>query len=910
MAGPGINKDSIITATSFYPEGKEISRLVRLLSTLGMVEEAAQAAVFITLWCGMFGRDSLTKEGCGLEIIINSLPADSQVRDILIASRKGWKTLPANLRGQVMELGKAIKKKISPRDRKEMSTIMGMLYEAFLHYHDPMTRKKYGVYSTPYPLTVFIVRSIHRLLREAFQLSMGIASGGLAVFDPAAGTGVFMDSVLDLAVKSLSGNCEGEINRGFIRRYLGRQSLSMETLLIPYILQIICLYDRACTGSQPGIDIWKHLLSRVRHQNTLELEPEMILNELTIPISPAAKPFSKKRYPNSQKGFIKGEDNNISPDIQGVSDLIPVILGNPPYAVHSANNHTPAATAIKSYFSIAGKRLQEKNFKALQDDYIKFLCQAQSIVERAGKGIIAFVTNNSFLDNITFRGMRHSLLNSFDEIHILNLNGGHQKTKSTANGSGDKNIFPARLGISVSFFIKKNRRTGAKECKVYYADLMGAEQEKYSFLKDYDIITLDRKLYQPQEDYYLFKPSRRVKKAAVHYTMIFKLTEIFSFYGTGIVTARDKLAIGFDPETMLKKVRKFADSNEENARNFFQLGNDSRDWNVKRARQDILEHGIEEKRIVPILYRPFDIRYTYYTGRCRGFQCMPRWNIMRNMLLENLALVTVRQVEQGIFNHGFAASTLVDSRVTSNNRGISFVFPLYTYLFPQLPTWNQNKRITGLITLRRGSEIPARQANINPAFRELLARGMEGTFSPTVKQVFYYIYGILFSNTYRRTFAEQLRSDFPCIPFTSEAWLFKEIAGLGEELCGLHLFTSPFLKETEAQLRHEGNLTVNRKKIRFVFSGKYKKRTGSEGDNDSLQIPGRVYINETGYFTGIPLSIWEYELCGYRVLERWLKLRDGMKLGVEEVTHFKRMVRAVQLTGEFQQRIDGLYDGI
>jgi predicted helicase len=130
-----------------------------------------------------------------------------------------------------------------------------------------------------------------------------------------------------------------------------------------------------------------------------------------------------------------------------------VILGNPPYSGHSSNKGQWISEKIKDYYPP-----NEKNVKWLQDDYVKFIRFAQEKIDENGEGVVGFITNNSYLDNPTFRGMRQSLMKSFDEIYILNLHGNVMKNEKCPDGSKDENVFNIRQGVAVTFFIKKKSR--------------------------------------------------------------------------------------------------------------------------------------------------------------------------------------------------------------------------------------------------------------------------------------------------------------------------------------------------------------------------------------------------------------------------------------------------------------------
>jgi predicted helicase len=536
---------------------------------------------------------------------------------------------------------------------------------------------------------------------------------------------------------------------------------------------------------------------------------------------------------------------------------------------------------------VKDRRIEEKNVKGLQDDYVKFFRFAQWKIDQNGSGVMGFITSSSYLENPTFRGMRYSLLKSFDEIYILDLHGTARKVDKNEN---DENVFGVGQGIAIGFFIKRKRPGKIREnldslnCRVYYSSMKGSRESKFKRLeklKETNIKAIKWKRVFPGEDFYLFTPGKQVD-IYQHFT---KLTDIFPVHSVGIVTARDKLTIKGSEEEMYTTVLNFSKVDETFARLNFHLGNDSRDWQVKEAQRDIKDSGVERKKIVTILYRPFDIRYTYYTGKSRGFICMPRSLVMRHMLQENIGLITVRQVPEGVFNHCFVSDTIVDNRLTTSQKGIAYIFPLYKYVYPE-----KNKR--GFFNIYRiitGESLP-RHPNINPPVFTRLHEifGMDNL--PSSSQVFYYIYAILHSGIYREKYREHLKIDFPCIPFTTDFELFVQLSSSGEGLAAVHLMKSPELVRTFSKYAVIGNDLVERPLFKPAAGG-----------------DGRVYINETQYFSNIPKELWDFEVCGYQVLKKWLRDRKNRILTPGEIRHYIKICRAIQLTIKYREEIDGLY---
>jgi len=359
------------------------------------------------------------------------------------------------------------------------------------------------------------------------------------------------------------------------------------------------------------------------------------------------------------------------------------------------------------------------------------------------------------------------------------------------------------------------------------------------------------------------------------YKKFIRINEIFHNYSVGLVTGRDRFSIRQTDREMMETVKRFRLLPPEDARAEFKLGEDRRDWTVAGARQDLAESGLSPERVVPILYRPFDIRYTYYTGKSRGFHCMPRPTIMNSMIRENLALVSVRRAASGAFNHVFASEHIVESRVTTSNRGISYVFPLYNYCRhsngEMRPVANISRKLTG----------------------KLFYPGLMPVVEP--KTVFYYVYAVLFAAPYREKYLDYLKTDFPAIPFPMYYPLYKKVSQLGFKLLDIHLFKSPELKEAAVRFEGRGgNIVVNPRYVR-------------ESQKNKNQ-PGRVYINNTQYFSNIGESVWGYMLCGYQVMRKYLSARK--RLSSSDIATFIKMARAIQLTIHVSTEISQLYPEI
>ena len=706
-------------------------------------------------------------------------------------------------------------------------------YETFLAEYDPEERERRGVFYTPTPIVSYIVRSIHLILKEKFSLEDGLADEKVTILDPAAGTLTFIVEAIKEAVKEFTSKYGRGAIEEFIKKHVMRNFYAFELMVAPYTvghLKVSFLLNEL--GYQLQNEKIKFFLT-----NTLELED---IEQTSLPGMASLAEESRKA----------GEVKKRIP--------ILVILGNPPYSGISANRGKWITELIEDYKYVDGKPLGEKNPKWLQDDYVKFIRFAEWKINQTGKGIIGYITNHSYLDNPTFRGMRQHLMKNFDEIYVLDLHGNALKREKCPDGSKDENVFDIRQGVAIAFFIK-NKKSSHDECKVFHSEIWGLRDKKYDWLNSHDIKTTKWKEIKPHSPFYFF--IQREEKYEKLYNKFWKVTDIFPVNSVGIVTSRDKFVIDFDKNALRNRIAMFRNPtiSNESIKAVFKL-RDKQKWKVGDIRKKLMNDNNWEKYFQKILYRPFDTRYIYYYPELIE---RSRLEVMKHMLNKNLAFLTMRQVSlDEDYTHFFVSKYIVDNRAFLSSKGIMQLFPLYLYK-------NSKKKTP----------------NISPT----LLKELKAKFNRIVEaeEVLNYIYAISYSNIYRYKFAEFLKIDFPRVPFPSNYELFDKMARLGKELIDLHLMKSDKLKIPIAKFQGDGDNIV----VKPVYDEK----------------KGRVYINKTQYFEGIEKDVWEYQIGGYQVLSKWLKDRRGRKLSLEEIKHYCKVVTALKRTIEIQEKIDKLY---
>jgi len=723
-------------------------------------------------------------------------------------------------------------------------------YETFLKEYDEKIREMRGVYYTPEPVVSYIVRSIDHLLKTRFNKPQGLADDKTLILDPAVGTATFLYMVINEIYQANIGKGQQGLWNNYVADKLLPRIFGFELLMAPYAVAHLKL---GLLLQQTGYEFKSEQRLGIYLTNTLE---EAIKRAETL--------FAR---------WIS-EEANAAARVKK-DEPIMVVLGNPPYSGHSANKGEWARQLVERYKTIDGKPLGEKNPKWLQDDYVKFLAFGQWRIERTGQGVLGFITNHSYLDNPTFRGMRQSLINTFTDIYILNLHGNAKKKEVAPDGGKDENVFDIQQGVAIGIFAKEQGKTSP--ATVHYADLWGLREGKYLALLESDIAATGWAELNPSSPFYLFIP--RDEAQLDEYENCWKITDIFPVNNIGMQTHRDYFVTDMNKETLHTRISTFRNAtiNDEEVRTQFNLG----EWDVTTARKKVQDDKNWEERFVSCLWRPFDFRYLYYH---KDLIDRPRSQITEPLLKHNMALLAMRQIAlQGGCSHFLVANVPSIDRVFYSDKGAASVFPLYLY-----PT-------EGEMQFEGGH----RRSNLNPDFIKAVSdklelifvedgKGdLEETFGP--EDIFNYAYAVFHSPTYRTRYAEFLKMDFPRLPLTSDKELFKTLAEKGAELVALHLMESSALNNLITKYPVAGTNTVD--KVTY-------------DDNNQ-----RVYINKTQYFEGVPPEVWDFHIGGYQVCQKWLKDRKGRTLTYDELTHYQKVIVALKETIRLMAEIDELIPG-
>jgi len=776
-------------------------------------------------------------------------------------------------------------------------------YETFLAAYDPAVREMRGVYYTPEPVVSYIVASVDHVLRQRFGCSDGLATitppepqpgwterpPRVLILDPACGSGTFLYSIIARIRDQFRERGNAGKWAGFVREELIPRLFGFELLVAPYAVAHLKLGMQLAAQDLPESERrdWTYDLSsgeRLSVYLTNTLEEALKKSEILL-------------------GSYIAEEANAAANIKRELPIL-VVLGNPPYSGHSANRGSWMRSLIADYATERPGIPKPAQGKWLQDDYVKFIRFGQWRIEQTGAGVLAFITNHSYIDSPTFAGMRHSLLETFSDIYVLDLHGNTRKRERAPDGGVDQNVFDIEQGVAISLFVREPGKAGP--ARVHHMNLYGERVAKYDWLSIHSAETTEWADIEPSEPLYLFAPQDATRRE--EYERGWPIPEIMDRNGSpapGIVTTHDQFAISQTQEEAREKVERFlATRNEDEARSLWRLCSQDQ-WDYERAMKELGTGGWQDA-VREVLYRPFDIRWTVFDPNV----AVHRRERMASHLQAgpNLGLITSRQTKGETFAHvqvtRLPAEAICMSSKTSNN---GFVFPLYLYAQAGGP--QRRFLIEG--------EPTGRAANLNPDFVEKLESrlalkfipdgtgDLEETFGP--EDVFRYLYAVLHAPAYRERYVDFLRYEPPRISLPTGPAVFAGLAEHGAELVRLHLFDGP-VPPVATNYPVPGPNVVAQGHPRYIAPGEPEP-----GGNHPIGL-GRVYISKdnrrTGargqYFRGIDPHVWEFHIGGYQVCEKWLKDRRGHALTHADIEHYQRIVATVARTVEIMVEIDTL----
>ena len=774
-------------------------------------------------------------------------------------------------------------------------------YENFLSEYDPKLRKSRGVWYTPKPVVNFIVRAVDEVLKTDFNLRKGLANTStteiktmvqgndkpvkqivhkVQILDPAAGTGTFLSEVIQFIYDKY-----GKANQGTWSNYV-------------------------CNELIPRLNGFELLMASY---SMAHLKLDMLLQETGY------KATNNKRFniflTNSLEEDFKTVPNLfmadwLSREAQAANNVkrntpVMCIIGNPPYSGESSNKNPWIDNLMSDYKKEPGgkEKLKERNSKWINDDYVKFLRYGQHFIEGDKEGVLAFINPHGFLDNPTFRGMRWNLLKTYDKIFIIDLHGNSKKKEVCPDGSPDVNVFDIQQGVSINIFVKTGAKKKNELGKVYHYDCFGKRDLKHNFLAENGLKSIPfTEIENVKPNYFFVKKDFTAQK---QYNKGILIPELFPINSVGVVTARDAFTIKDTKEKVKETITDFVNLEIEEARQKYNLGKDVRDWKVNLAQADLIESKLSVENYCQLLYRPFDKRWTYYTGKSKGFHCMPRGKVMQHFIKgKNTGLVFNKPAQGGsdFFSDVFISKNITDQSIFSAMKRSPFLCPLYLY-----PDASKD----GMFS-KEGLSEKGRKPNFDMAIVAEIAKKLKlefvaektdaethggapvqerSTFAPI--DILDYIYAVLHSPTYRETYKEFLKIDFPRVPFPKSAKIFWELVALGGELRQIHLLEADIIDEPISSFPIDTGEKI-------LITRKIVSKDWELTDENT----GCIWINDEQYFDNIPLKAWAFYIGGYQPAQKWLKDRTGRELSHGDIEHYHSIIVALSETDKIMGEID------
>ncbi|GLP48034.1 type ISP restriction/modification enzyme [Helicobacter pylori] len=528
-------------------------------------------------------------------------------------------------------------------------------YETFLSAYDPKLRESKGVYYTPDSVVEFIINALDSLLKTHFKdaplgLKSALDNENIKLLDFATGTGTFLLEAFRKALETRKTSDGGTSTKEDKYQNLLKQFYGFEYLIAPYAIAHLNLsqaFKQEFKKPLKENDALKIILTNTLIQPSeiaayRGLQPifeeelksaQEIKKDENILIITGNPPYSGA---SSNKGLFEWEVKatyGIEPEFQTIeveknvklTNRIKRLLKN--FQIQKESGDQKALKELKNLYS-KYKLQDEKNPKWLLDDYVKFMRFAQNKIESLGHGLFGFISNNAFLDNPTFRGLRRSLLECYDELYILNLHGNARKKEETPQGAKDENVFNIMQGVSINLFVKKAQTT---KPKIHYYDVYGQRAEKYAFLAQHDLNSIGWLELAPRGPFYLLIPQETL--LLDEYEQGFSVQDMFQVGSTGICSQRDHVVFHKDKESLLKLLKDFSTLEPSELRRKYNIKKDGRDWRLEYAIKDVKANANNlEEYIVSCQYRPFDFYYTYYTGKSKSFIAYPRGEVFKHML--------------------------------------------------------------------------------------------------------------------------------------------------------------------------------------------------------------------------------------------------------------------------------------
>ena len=789
---------------------------------------------------------------------------------------------------------------IGDKDSDQATDPVIHFYEPFLAAYDNELRNKRGVYFTPRPVVIYIVRSVHELLQDEFGLEDGLASTAswgdvqkkfsdlrlpdgvkasdpfVCILDPATGTGTFLYECIEVIERTMKEKWCKELKRNkwddpvilarwqeYVPKHLLTRLYGYELMMASYSIAHLKL---AFKLRETGYLIKNEERLHIYLTNSLEppSDDQQILPGVMLALAKEAK-----------------EVNEIKRNIR-----FTVFVGNPPYSLLSANLEAHHRAMIEPYKFIRGERIYERSAlqleKNLNDDYVKFIRLCQMCMDLSSIGVSGLITNHSFLDNPTMRGLRWALIDSSTRIWVNDLHGNSTKKEQSPGEDEDANVFQIKQGVAITLLARLSTSSG---CSAFHHECWGSREHKETWLRSNSLRSHKWQELEPTPDLYLFIPQNSSLKSEFEGGM--SLPEVMPVNGAGYITARDNLVIDFEQDELLDRILRFNSSRLSDASLLKEFDvSDKKGWDLVRARK-ILKHVDITKRIIMTNYRPFDSRWIFFDSTLVWGRS---WPTMQHVVGDkgNITLLATRMTKD---QWDVWPARTVSSHKAMSAYDTNSVFPLY---------------LTDDVESSQKTLTMVRRVNLSAVFLKELAtslniaqKGVNGLPQRiTPEDIFNYIYAVFRSPGYRSRYSEFLKNEFPRLPLPRTLKLFQSLSMHGGELVALHLLESPKVKRPITVYVGPKNPEV----VRIVWSNDAVWLDSPVAKKGHPPKPGNIG------FKGITEQVWNFHIGGYQVCEKWLKDRKGLTLSAEDIAHYQKIIVSISETIRLMTEIDKVID--
>jgi hypothetical protein len=767
-------------------------------------------------------------------------------------------------------------------------------YEMFLKEYDSKEKIRRGVFYTPTPIVRFMVRQIDDELCTKFGLEDGLADVStwaeviaqnpelelpdktlpndffVKILDPATGTGTFLVAVIDYIHERMMSKWRIEVHdpavcrrlwNEYVPKFLLPRLFGFELLMAPYAIAHLKiglkLFETGYTfgaSDQAQVFLTNSLDTGIGFEGRLEgLEPALAREMISV--------------------------NRVKTDTS-----FTVILGNPPYSNFSANLSAAMKEIVSIYRSIDGDPVRERNALQLErninDDYLKFLAQGQRILSNTGCGVIAFITNNSFISAQTLRGVRAELLRQFSDITVVDLGGSAELRAGSSLAMVDENVFDISQGVSIligSVFSKKKLRADSVNyCRVY-----GSRSEKYQYLNGEQFRSDCIKVNSMSPDYFIFPRSENQ-----NYMEMWSITDCLPIYSEGLKSGFDAALICMSPNDATTSFAELQDESvsNEKLREKYGLNAEKSGWaNTLLSDRKKLQKIARSEDFKPVIipYRPFDNRYGFpLRGIFKSISGVAGKYLVGE---DSLCLVLTRQISGPTYaSHFLVARGVPESRIFYTRKGTASFFPLQMAHNSSL--FDEDVSLVG-DSFQRCFELL-----FNLKWSEL-GEFLLGSPVPGDYVFGAYCYGVFHSPTYRKTFFDYLSTGFPRIPAPVDKIIASKFISFGDQLIRLHLGE---------------NIPVPVAHSRKV--GKDFCVANTEFLADQIEVSDPAVTLSKVTFGPVKREVWEMEIGGYQVAHKWLKDRRGIVFTEKLQNEYADLLSILTRTLEIMEEIDVVID--